>query len=203
MRLNFSRDLEALLKQLVEQPLTLQHILSETAERGSSLIIGLLVLPFLVPVPPGTTAVLGSGVLILSLQMAIGRRSPWLPKRVGEIQFPNWLTRNLFGALQRVSRILERVARPRLRWLAESTIAWQLNGLCISWLTTLLILPVPFTNPVPTMVILMLTVAIMEADGLLMCVGYGFTIATTLLVYQVAVRLGALLPLSGLISSGN
>jgi hypothetical protein len=41
-------------------------------------------------------------------------------------------------------------------------------------------LPIPFTNPIPTAGILLLAVATLEADGLLMCVAYGLTIAITL-----------------------
>ncbi|MGA7935958.1 MAG: exopolysaccharide biosynthesis protein, partial [Kovacikia sp.] len=78
-----------------EKPLTLKDILTETSERGFSLVIGLLALPFLLPMPPGLAGPLGFGCLILAIQMAVGRRSPWLPKRVGQFRFPKWLVLNL------------------------------------------------------------------------------------------------------------
>jgi len=53
-----------------------------------------------------------------------------------------------------------------------------LNGVCIAWLTLLLISPIPFTNPIPTVGILLLTVATLETDGLLMCISYGVTVFT-------------------------
>ncbi|MFN6393819.1 MAG: exopolysaccharide biosynthesis protein, partial [Aphanizomenon sp.] len=53
--------------------------------------------------------------------------------------------------------------------------------LCISWLTVLLISPVPFTNPIPTVGILLLAVATIESDGLLMCISYVVTFLITLL----------------------
>lgn len=76
MHLRFSQDLKSLLEKLTHQPLTLADILSTTSERGFSLVIGLLVLPFLFPMPPGFTTILGSACLLLSVQMALGRRSP-------------------------------------------------------------------------------------------------------------------------------
>ena len=70
----FSQEIKALLERLVDQPLTLAHVLSETAERGFCLVIGLLVLPFLFPMPPGFTTILGSACLLLSA--GLRRQSP-------------------------------------------------------------------------------------------------------------------------------
>lgn len=179
MASKFSQDIKQLLEQLAQRPLTLSDILTETSERGFSLVIGLLVLPFLFPMPPGLTTILGSGCLLLSLQMMMGRRSPWLPRRVGQFRFPPKVIQQLLHNLKRITRVIERIARPRWQHIANSPHSWQINGLCISWLTLLLMLPVPFTNPIPTIGILLFAVAALEADGLLMCLGYGATFLIT------------------------
>ncbi len=175
----FSQEIKALLEQLAHHPLTLSHVLKTTSERGFSLVIGLLVLPFLFPMPPGLTTILGSACLLLSIQMTLGRRSPWLPRRVAQFQFPSRLAQQILSNLKRVTRFTERFVRPRLMKLAESTYIWQINGACITLLTFLLMLPIPFTNPIPTVGILIFVVATLEADGLLMCVGYAVTGLTT------------------------
>lgn len=181
MHLRFSQDLKSLLEKLAREPVSIADIMAETAERGFSLVITLLVLPFLLPMPPGLAGPLGSGCLLLAVQMFLGRRSPWLPKKIAQYKFPRWFTLQLLQNLNQVTRCLEKIVRPRLLWLAESDRAWRLNGFCIAWLTILLILPIPFTNFIPTAGILLLAVATLEADGLLMCVGYGITILNTLL----------------------
>jgi hypothetical protein len=175
----FSQELKVLLEQLAHQPLTLSHLLGETAERGFSIVIGLLVLPFLLPMPPGFTTVLGSACLLLSLQMTLGRRSPWLPQRVAEFQFPSPLAQQILSHLKRFTRLTERFVRPRLIPLADSRYVWQINGACMSWLTLLLMSPIPMTNPIPTVGILIFVVATLEADGLMMCVGYAATAIIT------------------------
>jgi hypothetical protein len=177
-RSRFSAEIKTLLERLTHQPLTLGHVLSETSERGFCVVIGLLVLPFLFPMPPGLTTVLGPACLLLSLQMAVGRRSPWLPRRVAQFQFPAALARQILSNLRRVTRITERFVRPRLTPLASSASVWHINGACISWLTLLLMSPVPLTNPLPTVGILIFVVAMLEADGLVMILGY----LTTLLI---------------------
>jgi hypothetical protein len=180
MHLRFAQDIKLLLERLANQPLTLADIMAETSERGFSLIIGLLVLPFLFPMPPGLTGPLGSACLLLAIQMALGKRSPWLPKKVASFKFPHWFVLKLLRNLKKVTWVLEKITRPRLVKLAQSPQVWRLNGVCIAWLTVLLISPIPFTNPIPTVGILLFVVATLEADGLLMCVSYGVTILITL-----------------------
>src|SRR6478672_1699392 len=180
MGLRFSHDIKFLLQSLANQPLTLGDILAQTSERGFSLVMGLLVLPFLFPMPPGLTGILGSGCFLLAMQMALGRRSPWLPKQIANFKFPRWFILRLLSNLQRVTRIVEKFTRRRLITVAENPQVWRLNGLCMAWLAILLISPIPFTNPLPTIGILLFVVATLESDGLLMCISYGLTILITL-----------------------
>lgn len=181
MRLRFSQEIKSLLQRLAQQHLTLGDILAETSERGFCLVITLLVLPFLFPMPPGFAGPFGAACLLLSVQMILGRRSPWLPKRIARYKFPLPFAQFLLQNLQRVTRVSEKIARPRLTKIAHNPLIWRINGFCISWLTLLLMLPVPFTNPIPTIGILLLAVATIESDGLLICISYGITILITLL----------------------
>ncbi|MGH2412450.1 MAG: exopolysaccharide biosynthesis protein [Microcystaceae cyanobacterium] len=201
MSLRFSQDIESLLKRLANQPLTLKDILAETSERGFSLMIGLLVLPFLFPMPPGLASILGLGCLLLSGQMALGKRSPWLPPRVARVRFPPSFARQLLQNLNRVMKIFQKIVRPRWVKIAKNPHIWRWNGLCIAWLTILLMLPIPFTNPIPAIGILLLAVATLEEDGLLMCISYGITGLITLFFVFIAYALwqapGLLTPIFG------
>jgi hypothetical protein len=181
MHPRFSQDIKSLLQRLAEQPLTLGDILAETSERGFSLVIVLLVLPFLFPMPPGLTGPFGAACLLLSMQMVLGRRSPWLPKRIANYQFPRPFAQTILQNLRRITKIFEKIARPRWGKIANNPWTWRFNGLCISWLTILLISPIPLTNPFPTIGILLLAVATIESDGLLMCISYVVTTLITLL----------------------
>jgi hypothetical protein len=181
MHLKFSQDLESLLKQLASHPLTLKDILSETSERGFSLIIGFFVIPFLIPMPPGLAGVFGAACLLLSLQMAFGRHEPWLPRKIAHFKFPRGFSLTLLKQLKGLTRLLEKITRPRLLRVANNRYIWRINGLCMAWLAVLLMLPVPLTNFLPSSGILLLAVATLEADGLLMCVGYVWTVLVTLL----------------------
>jgi hypothetical protein len=185
MHLRFSQELKPLLERLATQPLTLGEILTETHENSFAIVMGLLTIPFLLPMPPGFTTILGSGCMLLSLQMILGRRSPWLPKKVGQVKFPSGITAKLFQTLQWLTKLMERFVRPRMQWFTDQPIIWRINGLCLAWLTFLLMLPIPFTNPIPTTGILLLVIAILEADGVLMCFSYGLTLAISSAVFGI------------------
>lgn len=180
MHLKFSQDLEALLHRIADRPLTISAILAETSERGFSLAIGLLTLPFLLPMPPGTGTILGAVCFLLALQMAMGKPKPWLPPSIANFKFPKELAIGLLKNLKRLTKKLENITRPRLLKLAQNPYVWRLNGLWIAWLAFLLALPIPMTNPLPTVAILLLAIATLEADGLLMCVAYLWGIAVTI-----------------------
>ena len=180
MALRFSQDIKLLLTKLATKPIAVGEIVEETAERGFNLIIGLLVLPFLFPMPPGLSGVMGIGCLILGIQMALGRKYPWLPRRVAKFKFPRSLSQQLLKNIRRITVWLEKIVRSRWKQVANHSYTWRGNGICISWLSILLMLPVPFTNPLPAIAILLLAVSTIEADGLLMCVGYGLTLANTI-----------------------
>ncbi|WP_414528915.1 exopolysaccharide biosynthesis protein [Nodularia chucula] len=181
MPLRFSQDIKFLLQRLAKNPLTLGDIISETSERGFSLVIALLVLPFLLPTPPGLSTPLGIACLLMSAQMALGRRTPWLPKKIATIQFPNWFAQKLLQNLHRVTKLLEKISRPRLKKVSEHQITWRINGICLTWLVVLLMSPYPpFSNPLPAVGMLLLAVATIESDGILMALGYIITILNTL-----------------------
>jgi hypothetical protein len=186
MQLRFSQDLQALLDRLATEKLTLGDILDQTAERGFGLLIALLVLPFLFPVPPGITTVFGGPCILLSAQMALGRQTPWLPEKLRQVEFPKALSQAILKNIDRLTTMLEKITRPRLQRVATHPFIWRINGLVLVWLTVLLIAPIPFTNPIPTVGILLLVVAMLEADGLLMCVAYGLTVVITLACAGIA-----------------
>lgn len=173
MASKLSQDLVLLLEDIEKQPLSLQNILERTAERGVLMLIILLVAPCLFPLPPGSTTVLGAACLLLSGQMALGRHQLWLPQLVGRWIFPTQVTQGLLANSHRLARLIDRFSHARWTRLARSRRVWRINGLCISWLTILLALPVPLTNFSLAAGILTIAIATIEADGVIMCYGYG------------------------------
>ncbi len=183
MHLKFSQELKPLIERSATQSVTLAELLEETSEQSFGLVMALLALPFLLPMPPGVSTISGSGCILLGLQMLAGWKAPWLPKRVANLKLPPAFMEKLLKVMQSITKLLEKFVRPRMPWLANNPSIWRINGLCICWLAFLLMLPIPFTNPIPTVGILLFVFAMLEADGLLMCVSYGMTVVITVAVF--------------------
>lgn len=181
MELKFSHELETLLKKLADQPLTIREILDGTSEKGLILLSGLFAFPFLLPMPPGVSSILGGSCFLLSLQLALGRKELWLPKKLANFRFPSSIIYPLLRFLKKLSHWFEKITAPRLKFIAKNPYIWRINGVWIAWLAILLMLPIPFTNPLPTIGIVLLVIATIEADGLLMCVAYLWSIIISLL----------------------
>jgi hypothetical protein len=133
-------------------------------DRALVALIALLALPNVVPVPPGTSAVLGMPLLFLTLQLAL-RREPWLPESIAMRS----MSRSDFGVmLTRVSPWIDRaeqLLRPRLQALTGATATRWVGGVCVL-LSTILVLPIPLGNMLPALAIGMLALGILERDGL-------------------------------------
>ncbi len=185
MHLRFSQELKPLIERSATQSVTLAELLAETSEQSFGLVMALLALPFLLPMPPGVSTISGSGCILLGLQMLAGWKAPWLPKRIAQMKLPQAFMEKLLKLVQSITKLLEKFVRPRMPWLVNNPSIWRINGLCICWLAILLMLPIPLTNPIPTVGILLFVFAMLEADGLLMCVSYGMTLVITAAVFGV------------------
>lgn len=179
MSLKFSQEIELLLES-ANKRITIAEILQSTGERGNSLMVILMVFPFLFPMPPGLSGIMGVGCFCLAIQMAMGKKSPWLPKPISQFKFSRRLSGKILRRLERVVIWLEKVVRPRWYKTATNSYIKRINGFCIAWLSILLMSPIPFTNPPPAIAILVLSVATLEADGLLMWIGYFLTSINTI-----------------------
>lgn len=180
MSSKFSQDIQVLLTKLAIEPMTLREMLQATGDRGVNLIITLLILPFLLPMPPGLSWIMGISCFCLAIQMALGKKSPWLPKAVARFEFPRNLSRQLLKNIGHIVSRLEKIVRPRWQKIVINPHTKRINGFCIAWLSILMMLPVPFTNPLPTIAILLLTIATLETDGLVLLAGYFLTLANTI-----------------------
>jgi hypothetical protein len=197
-----SETIQSLLEEYADRSIAIGTLLERTSNKGFCIISGLLTLPLLIPLPvplPGLSALFGAGIVLMGLQMAWGLHQPRLPPPIARLQLSPAMSQSLLKNLNRILRPLERLARPRLLSVSRSWLSHRLVGLCLFWNALLmsLPLPIPFTNLLPAYTILVLAIGLLEADGFLLLMGYGMTLATTLffasiggVVWAILVRLG-------------
>lgn len=152
--------------------LRLGDLLSGFGQSAFGLLLFIAVLPAFIPIPGVGGAIGGPLVILVGVQLLIGLGKLWLPKflatrgphRSALITFRTlmspWLAR------------LEKLIRPRLHGVLDHRLALSFTGLLLVLLGVLLALPIPFTNYVFGVLLLLFALALLERDGALMLVAW-------------------------------
>lgn len=148
----------------------LQDVLEGLEERAFGMLLFLsLPIAFI----PGAAGVIsGPLVILVGVQLLFGRNEPWLPKflaRRGPHRHAMATFRNRLGPW--LTR-LERVVKPRAHTLLDHPIASAFTGLNLILLGLLLSLPIPFTNILFALLLLLFALALLERDGRLLAVSW-------------------------------
>ena len=169
-----------------EEEVTLGEVVTHFGGRAFGALLFVLAIPNLLPLPPGSTTVLGAPIAILAPQLALGVQRPWLPRFLDHKPVKRvWLRRSYDKVAPSLERI-EKVSSPRMLWLF-SPWATRAMGLACTALAFVLILPIPLGNILPSITIGLFGLSLVQRDGVLAMVAYVLTaISGGLLVVGVA-----------------
>ena len=148
--------------------LTLGTILDHFRSRAYGVLLILVLLPAFIPLPAGAGAVSGVLVSVIGVQMLLMRRHPWLPQRVLRREIQRSTLARFARRVERVLGPLERACRPRLVQLMRDPRALMFTGLQLLLLGVMLALPIPLTNYVFGLLLMLYAIAIIERDGVLL-----------------------------------
>jgi hypothetical protein len=141
---------------------TVGEIADRLDERAFGLLILAFTLPCLVPGLPGAQLI-AIPIFLLAAQVMIGRPEPWLPNWVLKANVKkSWLDGVAGFAAKRLAWT-ERLARPRLRFLA-SGVAERLLGLIMAVAAITVMLPI--TNTIPSLALTLMAIGLIQRDGL-------------------------------------
>jgi hypothetical protein len=142
-------------------------------DRAFGLLILLLLLPSLLP---GMASVFGTPVLILGVQMGLGRRVPKLPAFIARQSFKREDLLRLTGASSKWVSKIEHYVKPRPGWFV-SPMGDKLFGWLTAYVALMLILPGPGTNGPPAFGNIVMALGLVEHDNRTTAWGVALTIA--------------------------
>lgn len=166
-RRRLSEELRFLIESFAERPVCLREVLAVLHTRGFTVLLIVLAFPFCTPIPlPGVSIPFGVVIAFVGLRLALGQK-PWLPDRLLDTKLPPKFFPRLLAATRRIVRFLEYFLRPRLVWFVRWQIARNVAGAMIMVCGLLMVLPfpIPFSNGLPAMTVLLLAAATLEEDG--------------------------------------
>lgn len=182
-------------RRFAAEHVRLDEVLAVLGRRGFAGLLLVLVAPQFLPWPLGMSQVLAVLLLPVAGQMAVGRRQVWLPGWLLARQIPRGRLLRVAEALVPVLRRLERVVRPRTRFVATP---WgeRVIGLCALVLAVALMVPVPLVSWLTAFALVVLSLGLIERDGLAVLAGVGLGAAAVAILFVAAfgmLHLGGLL----------
>lgn len=141
-------------------------------DRAFGLLVLMLLLPALIP---GMASVFGLPILLLGIQMGLGRRVPKLPAFLARQTVRREDLLKLAGASSKWLRRIERYVRPN-PGIFISPRGDRLFGWLTAYCAVMLILPGPGTNGPPAFGNIVMALGLVEHDNRVMAWGVGLTI---------------------------
>ncbi|BAZ07275.1 exopolysaccharide biosynthesis protein [Calothrix sp. NIES-3974] len=154
------------------ETVTLAEILNLAGERIFGFLFVILSLPSALPVPaPGYSVPFGVLLFVLAVQLIIGNKTPWLPRKMAKHPINLELAQKFIKAgipwLQRI----EAITRPRLSYVCTTLPGRVVIGTAISLMAISMMIPIPGTNTLPAMGIFVTGFGLQEDDGAISLAG--------------------------------
>lgn len=160
-----SDELEQVLKTDGEA-LTVETLVARVGDRGFGLLLLVLSLPSALPLPAaGYSVPFGLLLLVLAVQMLIGKTRPVFPRRLEKVRISSSFAEKLIAGAAWIFKRLEWVIRPRMKWVGLRP-GRVLMGLLVMAMAVLMMIPIPMTNTFPAFVIFLIGIGLTEDDGL-------------------------------------
>lgn len=189
---SFSGQLQAWLKN--NEPKTLEKLTNVFKEKSFAVLFFVLSVPSALPIPTGgVTNVFEIIIMLLALQLVLGRRTIWIPRRWRNYKISREARGKMLSLLIKRVEWLERHTRPRLGGMLSHSLFLRLTGLVVFLFALGAFVAPPFTGfeTLPSLGIVILALGLILEDAALFfigaligSVGIGVEIALSRLVFD-------------------
>lgn len=165
-----SARLKALAAEAEDATVTLDWILEQLHERAFGLFLLVLALPCCIPFLYGVPQVVSLPLMFVAGQIVIGRKTPWLPKKLGARTVASESLQTLSDRAGPWLKRIEAISRPRLGALTRAPID-RIVGAALVIFSASILTPLPLTNTVPGFAVVVVAMGLLQRDGILVILG--------------------------------
>lgn len=177
----------------------LQDLLHEMGDRAFGPTLLICALPEALPLPVvGMSAFVGIPLMLVSTQLMIGFRQPWLPRWILNRPFKRKHFERLVCKAFRHLEKLERFLKPRWQFFTNPAFE-RLIGLLLVVLAVIIALPIPFGNMLPAIAIVLICLGMIEKDGLVLAISSAMI---CVILALAAGAIAAFVPLPNILQQG-
>lgn len=157
-------------RPLENMSLTISDMADKIADRSLGGLLAFFSALNLFPLPPGTSAITGIPIVLISMQLIFLQKKMWLPqtlrnKKIDAVRMDNLIVR-LVKWIQR----LEYYLKPRL-WPFGVIFGERLVGAICLVMGLMVVFPIPLGNFTPALSAAILGMALSERDGIWLAIG--------------------------------
>jgi hypothetical protein len=157
-----------------QDKISLKDMIDVLGVRAYGSLLLLFSIPNAVPSIPGLMAVLGAPLVLLSIQMMLGM-TPWLPDFLSRQGVSYKSVETLRNRVRPALLRADKVVRHRWLWLTKPGFE-RILGAFIFVLSLSVLTPIPFTNLLPAWAICIMSIGVLERDGIWIVFGVAFGI---------------------------
>jgi len=165
-----SDRLDLLAAESQNEAVTLGWVLAQLNERAFGLFLLVLALPCCIPFLYGIPQVVALPLMFVAAQILLGRRVPWLPTRLAARSVASAELRTLADRAGPWLRKIEAVSRPRLGFLTRAPMD-RVVGAALVLFSASILVPLPGTNTVPGIAVVVVAMGLLQRDGILVILG--------------------------------
>ena len=166
------RSLIERLETLAKEPdakLTCDDLIDTIGAKSHALTVLIFSLINLLPAPPGFNFMVGLLIIGLAMLMTLDR-PVHLWAFVGHRRLPLKLLIKLLGILGWMTTHIARISRPRLLFLTSRRVQ-PLIGVFSMLIGLTMLIPIPFTNMLPSFALVLISLGLINRDGILLIAG--------------------------------
>lgn len=169
----------------------IRDLIEAMQEIGFGLAIMIFAFGIIIPLPPPFPSIIALPLIVFSLQMIAGHKSPKLPKRFSKLSVKRSTLAMLVQKSSPYIRKVEIILKPRLAFMISQK-AERIIGIFIFILASFIVLPMPLSNFIPGLGILIISFGLLGKDGLVVICGMligiaGVVISITAIILGVEI----------------
>ena len=159
-----------------ECTLTVEDLINAFGSQGFGLMFIVMALPLTIPLPPGLGFIPAALLCVWSFQRMLGGTTPWVPKAIGKWEISQTLISKIdakaLPLCARLERYFLNCSQPNM--LNEPEI--RLASLAVVLMSMLIMLPTPFLNTIPAVIIILTGLTILNSNRRLLWINMSFSL---------------------------
>ncbi len=165
-----TRLLENVVNSNGSDKLLIKDLIDAMNKVGFGLVMMIFAFGLVIPLPPPFPSIISTPLVLFAIQMILGFQAPHLPKRFCNISVKRSTVAMLVKKSMPYIAKIEKFLRPRLLFM-NSLIAQRIIGIFIFIFTSFVLLPIPLSNFIPGLGVLIISFGLLSKDGLVIILG--------------------------------